>query len=143
MEHSNRHKFEDDDFEPVSRCDDDRKRPSCLEKDEPSRSKFCAWLICLILILALGLLFYVYTRIKDPLIKDIQLKKSQIESWLPQGQEEIKKSLDQGQALYDETKQNVDTAKETYDKAKDLYDKGQSAVEGVQDIYQKAEDLLQ
>ena len=58
-------------------------------------------------------------------------KKDLLEQSLPQGKEELKKSLDQGEALLNDTQAKVDQAQDTYDGAKKVYDVGKEVYDAV------------
>lgn len=118
----------------------EKKRAShqSLRKDrsadrEPPRQKRWPFFCCLtVLVLTLGAMFLIYyfvTNIKDSVFREYNDKKTFLKQSLPQGKEEVKKDLEQGEALLDDTSANVDKAQDTIDGAKKIYDTGRDVYE--------------
>jgi len=99
-------------------------------------NKFCCLFVGVVLILSMYAIYYFVMAVKGPLMDDYYKKKQQIQEVLPQGIDEVKKGLDQGQQLLDETQKNaadlqskidetkatVENVQQKYDQAKETYD---------------------
>lgn len=105
-------------------------RPDRSDEREPPKKKRWPFFCCATtLFLTLGAMFIIYyfiTNIKDSIFKEYIDKKDFLEQSLPRGKEEVKKSLEQGEQLLNNTKESVDGAEKTIDRAKDVYDTGKS-----------------
>lgn len=145
MQHSNRQLERESEYARKNReyLDEKRAQLKALDAekvDEPVPDKkvigryYCCLAIAVILILAIGLIYYFVVNIKESVYSDYLKGKSGLEKILPQGQDEVKKSLDQGQDLFDKTKTQVEDAQKKYDETKETYDKAKDVYEKVSDI---------
>lgn len=85
---------------------------------------FCCGFVLIITLLAMMLIYYFASSIGSDVINEYLDKKNFFQTNLPQGKEELKKSIEHGEDLFNNTKDNVDEAKQTYDEAKEIYDSG-------------------
>ena len=120
-----------------------------VEKKKHSTNKMCCWMIFVVLCLAILVIIYFVRSIKTEIIDDYFNKKEQIEKILPQGKEEVKQGLEQGEQLIGETKENIENIQKKYDQAKDTienvqegYEKAKDTLEDIQDLKEKAEDFI-
>ena len=107
------------------------------EENAPKKKKFSGF-CCLFLVAVLAVcgyvVYYFVVEIKDPLLQDYYQKKSAIEAVLPQGKEELKKGIEQGEALYNETTGTAEELNKKFDQAK-------KTAEDVQQTYEQAKGL--
>ena len=92
---------------------------------------YCCAGLLMVTLAAMILIYYFVTKIKDDVFNEYIDKKNFLEQSLPQGKEELKKSLDQGERLLNDTQEKVDKAQDTYDSAKNVYDTGKNVYEAV------------
>ena len=114
-----------------------REGKGCGEENAPKKKKFSGF-CCLFLVAVLAVcgyvVYYFVVEIKDPLLKDYYQKKSAIEQALPQGAAELKKGIEQGEALYNETTGAAEDLNKKFDQAK-------KAAEDVQQTYEQVKDI--
>jgi peptidoglycan hydrolase CwlO-like protein len=121
------------------------------DKRNSRTNKFCCLFVGVVLILSMYAIYYFVMAVKGPLVEDYYKKKQQVQEVLPQGIDEVKKGLDQGQQLLDETQKNaadiqnkIDTTKaavedvqQKYDQAKKTYDEIKKAKEDIEGLLKK------
>lgn len=118
-------------------ADEDEKK-----KDKHSSSYYCCISIFVLVALSCGLIWYFVVNIKDSVYKEWVSKREQVQNALPQGKEEIKKSLEQGEDLLNQTQNTATDLKTKYEKAEDLYQKGVNTVDQLQGAKEKVEEVL-
>jgi len=110
------------------------------EENTPKKKKFSGF-CCLFLVAVLAVcgyvVYYFVVEIKDPLMQDYYQKKSAIEAALPQGKEELKKGIEQGEQLYSDTSKTAEELNKKIEQAKKTADDVQKTYEQVKDIADK------
>jgi len=99
-------------------------------KDPPRKINklTCCLPIIFILIMAGAVLFYFVSNVQSAVREDVKKKFEIIKQNIPDAKDELKKSFLHGEALYTETKTNIDTATDTYKDTKELIDDVQQFV---------------
>ncbi|KKR07545.1 MAG: hypothetical protein UT32_C0009G0006 [Parcubacteria group bacterium GW2011_GWC2_39_14] len=122
------------------------KRPSdeadLKKKEKHSSGYYCCISIFVLVALSCGLIWYFVVNIKDSVYKEWINKREQVQNALPQGKEEIKKSLEQGETLLNQTQNTAADLKTKYEKAEDLYQKGVNTVDQLEGAKEKVENVL-
>jgi len=96
-------------------------------EDQPRKKRlpiFCCGFVLIITLLAMLVIYYFASSIGGDVLNEYMNKKNFFQTNLPQGKEELKKSLEQGEDLINNTQENVEDVKQTYDEAKEIYDSG-------------------
>lgn len=96
-------------------------------------NKFCCLFAGVVLIFSAYGIYYFIMSVKGPLIDDYYKKKEQVKEVLPQGVDEVKKGIDQGQQLINETQKN----------AADLQNKINETKAAVENVQQKVDQAKQ
>jgi len=115
------------------------------EEEVPKKKKrfnltCCVFYLIIFLIAAYAILYFVQS-VKDEVIEDYYDKKNQIEEMIPEGRGELEKSIEQGEDLFNNTKENVENIQDGVEKAQDLYETGQDYYEDGQELLDTVEDL--
>lgn len=97
-------------------------------------SPFCCLFLMAFLIICGYVVYYFVMNVKDPLINDYYQKKSAIEQALPQGKAELKKGIEQGEALYNETTGAAEDLNKKFDQAKETVETVQDTIETIKKI---------
>ncbi|MBI5076967.1 hypothetical protein HZB94_01110 [Candidatus Falkowbacteria bacterium] len=124
---------EEDPSTPLRAARDDRKKRI---------NKFCCWLIFIIIALAVFIIYYFVINIKDVVVEDYFKKKGQVEGLLPQGKDEVKKSIEQGESLITETQKSVEDLQGKYQKTKETIEGAQKKYEEVKEIKENIEKMI-
>lgn len=104
------------------------------KKGRPRINKYCCWLIFIITTISVFVIYYFVANIKDAVVEDYYKKQKQVQELLPQGQEEVKKGVEQGEALITETQKSVENLQKKYDETK-------NTVEEVEKKYKELKEL--
>lgn len=112
------------------------------KREDRKVNKYCCWLIFLIAALSVFVIYYFIINIKDAVIKDYFKKKEQVEELLPQGKDEIKKSIEQGESLITETQKSVGDLQDKYQETKETVEGAQKKYEKVKEIKENIEKAI-
>jgi len=112
------------------------------EKKKKSNT-FCCSFVLILILLAVGLILYFALNVKDDVYKDFINKKMQFEEVLPQGKDEVKKGIEQGEDLFQNTKETLEDVQDKYEKAQEFYDEGKETLEKIQDVKEVVEEAIQ
>ena len=104
-------------------------------------NKFCCLFVGVVLIFSMYAIYYFVMNIKGPLIDDYYKKKEQVKEVLPQGIEEVKKGLDQGQQLINETQKNAADLQNKIDETKDAVENIQQKADQAKQTYDEIKDI--
>lgn len=124
-----------------SERDDDYVEPARSKRDISSK-KFCCFGVFLIVLLAIAIIYYFVSQIQDVVVKDYFEKKEQVQNIIPQGAEEVKTGVEQGENLIAETKESVENIQDKYNQAKETAEKVQQGYEDVVELKEKVEDFV-
>ncbi|MFH0988225.1 MAG: hypothetical protein V1763_02540 [Parcubacteria group bacterium] len=104
------------------------------EKKKKGNKFFCCLIVLMIVALCSYVIFYFIIKTKDSLRAGYTTTQAQLQSALPQAQNEIRTSIDQGVALVDNTTQTINSLNQAYQKARGLF-------EWVNGVYEKLRGL--
>ncbi len=154
MQHSNRQEQREQEYarqnkeyleEKREALMDLKKRPDNQDSESKKKKlggKFCCLSVLILTLLSLGLIYYFVINIKDSVYREWQERKKQVQDVLPQGKEEIKKSLDQGEALIDKTQETAGDLKTKYEKAEAVYQKTTNEIDQLETTKKKIEEVV-
>lgn len=107
------------------------------ETAAPKKKKFSGF--CCLFLIAFSavcgyVVYYFIINVKGPLLQDYYQKKSAIEQALPQGKAELKKGIEQGESLYNETTGAAEELNKKFDQAKETVEQVQDTVDAIKKI---------
>jgi uncharacterized protein HemX len=116
------------------------------EKDDKPRrpriNKYCCWLIFIITAISAFVIYYFIVNIKDAVVEDYYKKQKQVQELLPQGQGELKKSVEQGEALFNETQKSVGDWQKKYEETKETVEGAQKKYEEIKKAKEEVEKII-
>ncbi|MFA6537111.1 MAG: hypothetical protein WCT18_01795 [Patescibacteria group bacterium] len=117
---------------------DEMKGQGKEKKPKSLAYKFCCWGMVLLLAVSGTVIYYFVVNIKEEVISEYRQRKDDFQKVMPTAKDELKNSLQNAEALYNdtaekitETQEKIDTAKETVEKAENLYDQANEVISQV------------
>lgn len=101
---------------------------------KPKRGRFCCLFISVLMLIAVGLIYYFVVNIKGVVYDEYLKRKDQVQNLMPAGKDQLDQSLNQGQNLWQDSKETLESLQAKYEQAKALYEKGQETLEKVNEI---------
>lgn len=150
MKHSSRQQNREAEYAAKNReyLEEKREALKDFKRDDRPREKkkrsntFCCSFALVVIILSVGLIVYFAFNIKDDVYKDYLNKKMQLEKALPQGKEDVKQGIEQGEELFQETKETIENVHDKYEKAQEFYEEGKETLEKIQEVKEQVEEII-